>query len=73
MVPSLKTGRLNKRSLMTTKANSPAVVPLGSTVAPPPVVLLGSTGTPPLVVPSGPISVSSSDATIPPFKDSDKT
>ncbi|KAL7167894.1 hypothetical protein ACSBR2_038349 [Camellia fascicularis] len=58
---------------MTTETNSPATVPLGSTVAPPPVVPLGSTGAPPPIVPSGSIGASSPDATSPPFEDFDET
>ncbi|KAL7196660.1 hypothetical protein ACSBR1_036638 [Camellia fascicularis] len=53
MVLGLKTGWLKKRSITTTETNSPADVPLGSTVAPPPVFPLGSTCAPPPVVPLG--------------------
>ncbi|GMQ03071.1 hypothetical protein CsSME_00049022 [Camellia sinensis var. sinensis] len=61
MVPGLKTGRLRKKTLTSTITDSPAAIPLGSTVAPSLVVPVRSNVRP------------SHHATSPPLVDSDET
>ncbi|CAL5381505.1 unnamed protein product [Camellia sinensis] len=61
MVPGLKTGRLRKKALASIITDSPATIPLGSTVAPSPVVPIRSNAGP------------SHHATSQPIVDSDET